>query len=326
MKNALRLTMLAVSVLALAGCAGGGGGGGSNDGATGGDGGDSAGIMPTSQNVTVGETAPSSVPSVMANGTNTALTQGIAFGLNGAAATTGSTAPNQVSAQMVIQGSGSPVLQVTTPGGTDTVAFGTPSNSALGAKFYGPTQGTQGGGKYTYNLSSFQQLANLTYSDFGIWDRDLTSAAAQNAQGLVSNDAIASAYYRGAETPLAQMPPTGTFTYNGSTVGASVNTSGGITSIAGDIALTANFAAATINGSVTNLYSTAGPLNLYGDLAGSISGNSFSGTGLAKENGATVGSGGFSGKFFGPAAQEVAGQWNLEGSGVKAMGSFGAKR
>jgi hypothetical protein len=227
---------------------------------------------------------------------------------------------------MTVNGSGGPTLEVTTPGGTDTVTFGAPDTSVPGAKLYGPTQGTQGGGKYTYALSSFQQLANLTYSDFGIWDRDLTSTTAQNDPGLVSSDAIASAYYRGAETPAANIPTTGSFTYSGRTVGASVDGSGSVTAIAGNIALTANFAAATIDGSVTSLYSNAGFLNLTGDLAGGISGNSFAGTATAKESGSTVGIGGFSGKFYGPGAEEAAGQWNLEGSGVKAMGSFGAKR
>jgi hypothetical protein len=163
----------------------------------------------------------------------------------------------------------------------------------------------------------------LSYSAFGVWastDGDITNVTA-------------AVFATGRETPLASMPLTGAATYNGRTIGV-----GGTPQLltaftfGGNAAVTANFAAGTVTTAFTGLQTqgiSSGANGALPDIngAGLITGNSF-GSALAS-NGFT---GNAIGRFYGPAAEEVAGVWRAANGAafnpatVSLMGSFAAAR
>lgn len=180
-----------------------------------------------------------------------------------------------------------------------------------------------GGGSVV--LASYQSASNLSYSDYGSW------AVSDGASpvGLA-------VYAVGTATPVTQMPITGGASYQGGAAGgASIGGSG--YTFTGHTALTADFGLGSISGRITGLQATtsgghaAGRMNDIA-LSGAIAGNGFSGTAdpgaadstTALDIGGTNGS--FGGSFNGPAAQEVAGTFRLEGGGDTIAGSFGAHR
>lgn len=107
----------------------------------------------------------------------------------------------------------------------------------------------------------------------------------------------------------------------------------------GDIALTANFGAGTVSGSVTNMESreprNADPTRTWTPFAGSvalgsapISGNGFTGSVTAdatfESTIGTIDAGStYSGGFYGPAAEQAAGVFNLTGTAAGGGGMVG---
>jgi hypothetical protein len=102
--------------------------------------------------------------------------------------------------------------------------------------------------------------------------------------------------------------------------------------LTGDATLQANFGAASITGSLTNMTADGTPWNSV-SLLGAISGgqNYFSGTtavsstpaGPSSLNGSASGT--FAGLFFGPNAQELGAVWTLFDGTSAALGTIGAK-
>jgi len=172
----------------------------------------------------------------------------------------------------------------------------------------------------TPNSSGFIALGpktvGLNYSAYGLWAQNSGGSGLFGAVGI------------GSQTPAASMPQTGTATYNGQTVGAAaLNDGSGSAALAGNIQLTANFAAKTVSTNISGVQVqdlstaavTAIPTNFAGNATivnnhytGSLSGGQLSGTST--------------GTFYGPAAQETAGTWQMTGGGMTAIGSYGAKR
>lgn len=179
----------------------------------------------------------------------------------------------------------------------------------------------QSGGTYQHTLVIDP---NLSYSAYGVWlNTPATGTALQTG-----------AYSVGQWTPAANVPTTGTASYSGSTVGLLVQPSGGYV-LSGDASLTANFAAMTVAGSLTNMKAInngTGVSSAWDNMAMSanISGNGYNGS-IASSSTSTLTpgalNGAVSGHFYGPHAEETGGTWwATDGSSTAAVGSFGAKK
>lgn len=174
--------------------------------------------------------------------------------------------------------------------------------------------------------------STLTYSTYGTWVEESSTSIPLTVGTLIA----------GVATTTAQMPTTGTATYSGNATGIALNsvTSAAATIESGTVALSANFAANSLTGSISamvtrsigNENGPAGTINGLTFSGGTISGNSFSGTAAAAAatgtptvliTGAT---GTFGGKFYGPAAAEALGSFNLTGTGINVFGVFGTKK
>ena len=166
----------------------------------------------------------------------------------------------------------------------------------------------------------------LQYSDFGVWQTTAVTPAGAAAGTLKSSFGL---YGTGVATPTSQMPTTGSALYTGTAYGVmQVTPTGGgqtyVSALTAPISLTANFAAATMTGSITPIsYQLADGLTTAGTtvqtiaLAGTITGAGFAGT--ATYNTAT---GTFGGGFYGPNAKEIAGTFTVG----TAVGAFGAHK
>lgn len=157
------------------------------------------------------------------------------------------------------------------------------------------------------------QAQTLSASAYGIW-----AANDGGGNGRIGVLAI------GNETTPAAMPMTGTATYNGTTIGVGTSTTTAF-ALSGTAQIVANFATASVTTSFSNIVTQNLATNAVGamsDLTGAsvIAGNKYAGPlaggGLAGQ---------VSGTFYGPAAQETAGVWNVSGGGLTAIGSFGAR-
>ena len=132
-----------------------------------------------------------------------------------------------------------------------------------------------------------------------------------------------SPWIAGQLTPGSQIPTTGTATYNGSAWGQ-LNDAAGFTSVHGDASLAANFDVRTLAGSFSNMKRaddsawTDISVNAgWGAANNSITGTTSAPGGL---------SGTVNGAFFGSAAQEVGGNWTLQGGATQAGGAFTSKK
>jgi hypothetical protein len=147
------------------------------------------------------------------------------------------------------------------------------------------------------------------------------------------------AFAIGYQTPPGSVPTSGSATYQtvGGVTGAEMIEGGStLVKLSGDASLTANFAAATVSGSMTNMTATpqggsALPWNNL-SIAGTISGASITGTtsitntpnNATSLTGTTL-TGSMAGSFYGPAADEVGLVWSVQDSNKSvAAGAFGA--
>lgn len=171
-------------------------------------------------------------------------------------------------------------------------------------------------------MLSSQWAANLTYTDYGLWAEGSGTAAGM------------AVYAVGLPTPLAGMPATGSAEYRGGADGLAT-VDGTNYTFTGNSTLRADFSQGTISGRISGLQArtdAGGPAGTMNDIAlsGAINGNGFAGTAVPSATpgqidiGAT--SGGFGGRFHGPAAEEVGGSFTLDGDGDMVTGSFGAAR
>jgi hypothetical protein len=279
-------------------------------------------------------------------GTN--LTATPSAGLHGAVATTTVTAdstPNGFTGH----------TSYTTPGGVVTVTFGGSNNynsnsTRLGqtgvvnadytiASSTDPAVTTAGGGSF----ENYAPVVGLQYSSFGVWslnpcnnNSNCTPAYAGTYGGAQPGQAL-----------TATMPTTGTAAYTGGATGYVIQpvatNSTNAAQFYGTSSLTANFATGNVTGSITaiNAYSVnnggsgqtlLGTINNIG-VSGTISGSTFGGTASVTGSAGSAfdiagATGTMKGGFYGPAANEVAGVFNLSGgaNNTTLMGSFGAKQ
>lgn len=179
-------------------------------------------------------------------------------------------------------------------------------------------------GATTAGVPSIVYLAErgtLSYSRFGYWI---------DGSRVSSNDILGYTYFAGGvQTPTGSMPSSGTANYAGTTLGRVIDNTNAEYVFAGKVNLTANFGASTVTGSVHTLTgSTPALLTSINLDAGVIAGSAFSGTANALNGVNSVGTGTWNGRFHGPAADEVAGSYTLNGGGgsLQGWGSFGAGR
>jgi hypothetical protein len=165
----------------------------------------------------------------------------------------------------------------------------------------------------------------LSYMRYGYWASRAPGFASPTTLGL---------FHTGKQTPLSEIPASGTATYRGQTIGIAQAGPQDIR-FSAPITLNADFSARSISGSIGPLDGVAirRPDILVSsvlpgiDLAGTIVANRFSGAASAS-GGGTPASGTFDGTFYGPGAAEVGGAWNIASPGntIRASGTFGAKR
>lgn len=130
----------------------------------------------------------------------------------------------------------------------------------------------------------------------------------------------------GNVTPADAVPTAGMASYVGASVGYEVLTDGSVRALSSNVTLTTDFAAGEIG------FASDAPLDIAtGDLVPGLAasgtlaivGSGFAGTGTAA-NGWT---GPVDGRFFGPAAEEAGGAFDLAGAGIERyVGGFGTKR
>jgi hypothetical protein len=238
-----------------------------------------------------------------------------------------------VNAPVADAGSGNTTLKLTYDGmkAVSGIAFSTPSGGATFNRGSGTTLtctsgvcGAQNSSGLAIVLDGTTLPAGWNYQSFGVWAQVTTSTSFQS--GAVS---------AGVMTPGSAVPTTGTAVFTGIANGFFVQYIGGVppgtasTTTASMIA-NVNFASRTIGFSTTGSMQT--PLNGSApfsqpllDMAGtwtySAGSNSFTGSVTA-----TGMSGTASGRFYGPAAQEIGGTFSLSGSSGVFVGGFGGKR
>jgi hypothetical protein len=329
--------------LALAACSGGGGGGAPLN-----TGGNTSGNTPgnTSGNTTPTPTVSIGAPdhpnvaiqgSPVFNFTTNLPPSGTVFGLIGpavkASSTTVEAAGTGTNGTVTFRGMTSgtvPVFDVSIPAigltATNVRADGTAAVLADGSKVV-------------------LTISVLNYTVAGAW-------AYTPASGGIAYLGTAAT---GSGTPLANVPTSGSATYTGSGAKGGVagayfvpSGTGGISggSLAGDIAITANFTSGAVTGTLSNMTATpaiggaATPWNsvsLSANVSRAATNASFDGSTSTSGAPAGAGAAGFSsaatgyavGGFFGPNADEVGGTWSLTepgaaGGGKTAFGAFGA--
>ena len=167
--------------------------------------------------------------------------------------------------------------------------------------------------------------AAYDHVNFGVWAG--LGDAAKNGEQQIANLGIGFVQSIGDGMTGADMPNNGTATYSGNWAAAvqaaDFDGDGAITLESDDASVVANFTAAAITATLTDLAT----------LEGDISGNTFSGTkATATGGGLTVDgtfTGSFSGGFYGAKADEAAGVFDFDSDGNKAgafRGAFGGQK
>jgi hypothetical protein len=161
------------------------------------------------------------------------------------------------------------------------------------------------------------------YQTFGVWLQQPSATTFQ-----------AGAMSAGAVTPASAVPTTGTANFSGAAGGFFVNPAGAAFVTTAEMNAAVNFSMRSIvfgtdNTRITNLDgsglpSSAANLNLSGNLGYGLGTNQFTGTINTQDISM---SGSATGRFYGPAAQEMGGTYQLSGAGPSRMiGAFGGKQ
>ncbi len=158
------------------------------------------------------------------------------------------------------------------------------------------------------------------YQSFGIWTTG--AGAGSGTYGAASV---------GAPTPAGSIPTSGSANYSGYQVGRSVASDGSYYFTTAAMQTTTNFATRRLSFTTYGTLQTPdlvsstmnNNLNLSGTLSYTSGSNQFSGA-VSTVGGMT---GTATGRFYGPAAQEIGGTFSVTGSGLQAFGgAFGGKR
>jgi hypothetical protein len=166
-------------------------------------------------------------------------------------------------------------------------------------------------------------VLNWNYQSYGVWATDLSPSSW-----------VAGAVSAGRATPGNAVPTSGNAVFNGIASGFYFDSSGMPFATAASMKADVDFSNQRIGFSTSNttLVSTnsgvpspdGSGLNLSGNFSYQKGVNAFSGP-VNTANSQLTGQG--SGRFYGPAAEEIGGVYSLQGTGVSRMiGGFGGKR
>ena len=176
-----------------------------------------------------------------------------------------------------------------------------------------------------FSLSANPSAFGWDYQTFGVW-----TTASGTGFGTVGAATV------GAETAIAAIPTSGTGVYVGVGGGRYADSNGVALFVGSDMTATTDFTARSIVFSTTNtrtspdlITSTSNAnLNLSGTLTYSVGTNQFTGAvtsvGGGPANAAMTGTS--TGKFYGPAAQEIGGTFTVSNGNAGFIGAFGGKR
>jgi hypothetical protein len=170
----------------------------------------------------------------------------------------------------------------------------------------------------------FAPSLNWNYQSFGIWSNDLSATSW-----------VAGAVSAGSPTSGSSLPTTGTARFTGLAGGFFFDSVGTPFATFASMSADVNFGSQNIVFSTANttaLNANTGSerpgsadLNLRGVLSYAQGVNAFSGTVTTAPSAGL--SGQASGRFYGPAAEEIGGVYSLSGAGLSRMaGGFGGKR
>jgi hypothetical protein len=211
-------------------------------------------------------------------------------------------------------------LSITTPAGTmswDKSGGGT-IGCVRGVCEASNASGTSGGGAMD------PYFVGWNYQTFGFWATGTTVGANVGALSI------------GAPTPVGGLPSGIVATYNGATAGFYVDPAGQLFATGASMTATVDFTARSVafSTSGTDVTTatgaiTANPdLNLAGALTYASGTTQFAGpVTTSHANSSDRLNGTATGRFYGPAAEEIGGVYSLSGSGLNSMlGGFGGKR
>jgi hypothetical protein len=171
-----------------------------------------------------------------------------------------------------------------------------------------------------------------SYTQFGDWYQCSTNCV-YPATGTLT--AATGFFVRGEATAPANIPTTGTATYIGDSHGVGIDATGNLSDVYADMTAIANFAARNLFFATTNTeaqpfgstgYVANSNLNMTGTLTYAAGQNLFAGTVTVAGTGANAMSGTATGRFYGPAAQEIGGVFGLSGAGGGYVGGFVGKQ
>jgi hypothetical protein len=172
----------------------------------------------------------------------------------------------------------------------------------------------------SYALAAEPSAYGWNYQSFGVW---VTGAG--TGSGTAGSTSV------GWATPNGSVPTTGTGNYTGYTGGRYSASDGSYFFTSSAMTANANFATRSIAFSTTATQTTPdlinltnnSNLNLSGTLTYAANSNQFTGT-VTSVSGMT---GTATGRFYGPAAQEIGGTFGVSGGGLNVYGgAFGGKK
>lgn len=171
------------------------------------------------------------------------------------------------------------------------------------------------------------QPAGFSYTQIGSWGQCSANCIAGTTTEVVG------IFVRGEATAPANIPTTGSFTYNGTAFGVGTDSAGNVASGLSNMAANANFASRSIAFSTSGTVITPSAtgvgvsdptFDMVGTLTYAAGQNLFTGT-VTAGSGVTAQTGTATGRFNGPAAQEIGGVFSLSGSGRSLIGGFTGK-
>ncbi len=162
----------------------------------------------------------------------------------------------------------------------------------------------------------FNDLGDYNYTTWGDWETKTLDTI--NPQNTVTHGY----WIDGNETPLQNLPKTGTATYAGGVIG-DFTPAGGVTNIGaiqGAVNLQVNFSNQTIAADM-QLNKNGVPWDATSMPPTNLNGTAWNGTMQGQNSTGTL-----QGNFYGPNAEEAAGVWNLNNPKGQAIGAFRAKK
>ena len=208
-----------------------------------------------------------------------------------------------------------------------TISLSTAKGDTLAVATVLPTVLTS----YSNNLQNqiwgvSMELAGWNYQSFGVWET-----------GIGTGSGTMGAMTFGAETSPALIPTTGIYTFSGVADGLYTNSAGKLFAVSSSMTANTDFATRSISfvttgsqtslpGGITATLNTS--LNMNGTLSYASGSNQFNGPVTTIGGGAAnvAMTGNATGKFYGPAAEEIGGTFAVSGGSVtRFIGGFGGK-